>query len=65
MKIKRAYHENIFKGWKLEYKGHTGHLALGRNEYTLFIHGDFVCQERYFKDIKQRASEEFIKRYGE
>lgn len=65
MKIKRAYHEKVFKGWTLEYKGHRGHLALGRNEYTLYIHSDFVCHERYFKDIKIRAKQEFIKRYGE
>lgn len=65
MNLKRAYHEGVFKGYHLNFKGHKGHLALGRGgKYTLFIHGDFVCTANSFKEIKSKAREEFIKRYG-
>ena len=64
MKITKAYNEKIFKGYHLEYKGHKGHISLGRNEYTLFIKGNFVCTADKFKDIKVKALEEFAKRFG-
>lgn len=64
MKITKAYNEKVFKGYHLEYKGHKGHISLGRNEYTLFIKGDFVCTTEKFKDIKVKALDEFTKRFG-
>lgn len=64
MNLRRAYHEGVFKGYHLTYKGNKGHLALGRGQYTLFIKGDFVCIANSFKEIKSKAREEFIKRYG-
>jgi hypothetical protein len=65
MKIKRVYHEKVFKGHKLFQKAHSGHLVKGNGYYTLYIHGDFICHAESFKEIKIKAKNEFIKRYGE
>lgn len=64
MKIKRVYHANTFKGHRLFYKSHTGHLVRDRGYYTLYIHGSFICHANSFKEIKIEAKKEFIKRYG-
>jgi len=64
MEITKAYNEKVFKGYHLEHKGHKGHIRLGKDEYTLFIKGDFVCTAIKFRDIKAKALEEFIRRFG-
>ena len=64
MKIKRVKSNGVFKGYSIEYKEQTGHISLGRNEYSLYIHGNYVGTAKKFKDIKQLAFEEFTKRYG-
>lgn len=65
MKVKRVYHANTFKGHRLHYKSHYGHLVKGKNYYTLYIHGDFIAHADSFKEIKIKAKNEFEKRYGE
>lgn len=64
MKVKRVYHEGIFKGHRLYHKNHTGHLVRGRGYYTLYIHGDFICHADSFKEIKIKAKNEFKKWSG-